>query len=113
MKPNTEDRRLATEDRLRAALTARAALVTHRDLHHGTPPQERGWGAHRVRLAALTLGMAAAVVAVCLLVLLPGSPLHPTPTRPAGPPGVSAPPAATRTPPTSPSATPPRVISRP
>lgn len=35
--PPTEDRHATTETRLRAALTARAALVTHRDLRREDP----------------------------------------------------------------------------
>ncbi|WP_335940630.1 hypothetical protein [Streptomyces sp. PTD5-9] len=94
MKPSAEDRRLATEDRLRAALAARAALVTHRDLRRGAPPQGHSWGMRRVRRVAFAaLGTAAAVAAVWLLVLLPGSPPAPAPAPapPARAPGISEP----------------------
>ncbi len=114
MKPNAEDRRSATEDRLRAALAARAGLVTHRDLRHDVPPQGRGWGVRRVQLVAFAvLGAAAAVLAVCLLVALPGGPSDRTPVQPAGTPGVSAPPTSTPTTPVGSSDASPRVTSRP
>ncbi|MFI6728315.1 hypothetical protein NRF20_19385 [Streptomyces sp. R-74717] len=114
MKPNAEDRRLATEDRLRAALAARAALVAHRDLCRYAPPQGRSWGVHRVRRVAFAaLGVAAAVVAVCLLVLLPGSPLDPAPAPPARAPGIDEPLPATPARPVGPSGADPRVSSRP
>ncbi|MFI8438850.1 hypothetical protein ACIGJO_34995 [Streptomyces sp. NPDC079020] len=114
MKPNAEDRHLATEDRLRAALAARAALVTHRDLRRAAPPQGRSWGVRRVRRVVLTaLGVAAAVVAVCLLVLLPGSPLDPAPVPPARPPGINEPLPASSALPVDPSGAGPRGHSRP
>ncbi|MEU5426146.1 hypothetical protein AB0H73_11125 [Streptomyces olivoreticuli] len=114
MKPHTEDRRFATEDRLRAALAARAALVTHHDLRRDAPPQGRTWGVHRVRRVAFAaLGVAAAVVAVCLLVLLPSSPRDPAPVPPAGTPGISEPPPSTPTRPVDPSAADPHVIGKP
>ncbi|MCX5201312.1 hypothetical protein OG897_07570 [Streptomyces sp. NBC_00237] len=69
-----------TEDRLRAAFAARAAQVTHADLRRAAPPHGPRWGVRRMRHVAYALvGAAAAVVAVCLLVLLPGSPLDPVP----------------------------------
>ncbi|WP_406505142.1 hypothetical protein [Streptomyces sp. NBC_00212] len=108
MKPNAEDRRFATDDRVRAALLARGALVTHADLRRDVPPQGRSWGVRRVRRVAFAaLGVAAAVVAVCLLVL-PGNPLDPAPAPPARTPGINEPP-----PTTGPSVIPPRVIGRP
>ncbi|MDH6130333.1 hypothetical protein [Kitasatospora sp. GP82] len=114
MKPNAEDRRIATEDRLRAALAARAALVTHRDLCRDVPPQGRSWGVRRVhRVAFAALGVAAAVVAVCLLVLLPGNPPDQAPARPAGTPGISEPPPSTPTRQVGPSDADPRVTGQP
>lgn len=114
MKPNAEDRRLATEDRLRAALAARAALVTHRDLRRDAPPQGRSWGVRRVRrMAFAALGVAAAVVTVCLLVLLPGSPLDPAPVPPARPPGINEPVPATSPRPVGPSGADPSVAYQP
>ncbi|MFJ9212779.1 hypothetical protein [Streptomyces sp. NPDC102264] len=96
MKQDAEDRRLATEDRLRAALAARAALVTHRDLRHDAPPQGRAWSMRRVRGVALAgLGVAAAVVAIYLSALLPGGPREPAPVPPARTPGITEPSAAT------------------
>ncbi|MFE4371639.1 hypothetical protein ACFRMN_26015 [Streptomyces sp. NPDC056835] len=93
MRPDAEDRRLATEERLRAALAARAALVTHRELRHEEPPQGRGWGVRRVRRAALAaLGVAAAGVAIYLSAQLPGGPRDPAPpVPPAGTPGITEP----------------------
>ncbi|MGA5133573.1 hypothetical protein ACPCTO_27605 [Streptomyces olivoreticuli] len=114
MKSDTEDRRFATEDRLRAALAARAALITHRDLRRDAPPQGRTWGVRRVRRVAFAaLGVAAAVVAVCLLVLLPSNPRDPAPVSPAGTPGISEPSPSTPTRPVDPSAADPHVIHRP
>ncbi|MFD7118757.1 hypothetical protein ACFWAA_17195 [Streptomyces sp. NPDC059922] len=96
MKQDADDRRLATEDRLRAALAARAALVTHRDLRPEEPPQGRGWSVRRVRGVALAgLGVAAAVVAIYLTALLPGGPREPAPVPPARTPGITEPSAAT------------------
>ncbi|MFD7223440.1 hypothetical protein ACFV9P_20845 [Streptomyces sp. NPDC059892] len=96
MKQDADDRRLATEDRLRAALAARAALVTHRDLRPEAPPQGRGWSVRRVRGVALAgLGVAAAVVAIYLTALLPGGPREPAPVPPARTPGITEPSAAT------------------
>ncbi|MFD9487245.1 hypothetical protein ACFWBX_25400 [Streptomyces sp. NPDC059991] len=113
MKPLAEDRRSAAEDRVRAALAARASLVTHHDLSHEAPPQGRSWGVRRVRgVAFAALGVAAAVVAVCLLVL-PGGPLAPAPAPPAHAPGISERPPSTPTDPVAPSAVDPRVITRP
>ncbi|MFJ2741802.1 hypothetical protein ACIO3O_19310 [Streptomyces sp. NPDC087440] len=91
-----------TEDRLRAALDARAALVTPRDLRRASPPEGRSWGLRRVRTVAYTVvGAAAAAVAVYLLVLLPGTPLDRTPVPPAHSPtvGVPTPPADRKVPP--------------
>ncbi|OAR22629.1 hypothetical protein A8W25_23770 [Streptomyces sp. ERV7] len=94
MKPLAQEDRFPAEDRVRAALAARASLVTHHDLSHEAPPQGRSWGVRRVRRVALAaLGAAAAVVAVCLLVL-PGGPAAPAPTPPARP-GVSEQPPST------------------
>ncbi|GGP33390.1 hypothetical protein [Streptomyces melanogenes] len=110
MKPLAEDGRSATEDRVRAALAARAALVTHRDLSHEAPPQGRSWGVRRVRRVAFAaLGVAAAAVTVCLLVL-PGGPA-PAQAPPAGTPGITEP--STPTDPVDPSGADPRVITEP
>ncbi|MFJ2788628.1 hypothetical protein ACIQCR_24365 [Streptomyces sp. NPDC093249] len=87
--PSAEERRSATEERLRAAFTARAALVTHRELRHAEPPRGRAWGTHRVRgLVVAGFGAAVAVAAAYLLVLSPG-PVGPrVPEPPARSPGV-------------------------
>ncbi|MFE0736082.1 hypothetical protein [Streptomyces sp. NPDC058855] len=93
--PYEEERRAATEERLRAALTARAALVTPHGLRPGMPPQGPEHGFRRRRAFAFAvLGAAAAVVAVCLWALLPADrpSLVPAPVRPAGPPAVTGPP---------------------
>jgi len=111
MKPNAEDRRSVTEDRLRTALAARAALVGYRDLRNDVPPRGRGWGVRRVRGVTLAaLGVAAAVVAVCLLVLLPGRPSDRAPVLPAGPPGSSAPSTSAPVRPAGPPAASPSVL---
>ncbi|WP_406058964.1 hypothetical protein OG462_18660 [Streptomyces sp. NBC_01077] len=94
MRPHAEGRQdplTVTEERLRAAFAARAALVTYRDLRHDEPPQGRSRGLRRVRgLAFASLGAVAAVAAAYLLVVLvPGSTVAPTPAPPARPPGIS------------------------
>ncbi|GAA3489550.1 MULTISPECIES: hypothetical protein [Streptomyces] len=87
-----------TEDRLRAALAARADQLTYSMLRRGEVPQGRTWGVRRVRGIAYAVVGAAAVVAVCLLVLLPHSPVNPTPVPPAQPPRVVDTPRPTTTP---------------
>ncbi|RSS51422.1 hypothetical protein [Streptomyces sp. WAC01280] len=106
--PPAEDRHATTETRLRAALTARAAQITHQDLRREDPPQGRGWTLRALRGPGLAaLAAAASVAAVCLLYLFPGSPLAPAPAPPARPPGITdpTPPTPAPTPP-SPAATP-------
>ncbi|MEV4943054.1 hypothetical protein [Streptomyces zaomyceticus] len=110
MRPRAEDRPTATEERLRAAFAARAALVTPRDLRRAAPPRGRSRGLRRVRGIALAgLGAAAAVAAAYFLVLTPGGPSAPVPAPPAGSPGVHDSPAVpTPTPaPAAPSVTDP------
>ncbi|MFB7516329.1 hypothetical protein [Streptomyces sp. NPDC056144] len=81
-----------TEARLRAALAARAAQVTHHDLRRQPPPTGRARGIRSAYGRGLAvLAVAATVAAVCLLTLLPGAPLAPTPVSPAGPPPVTDP----------------------
>ncbi|WP_395360975.1 hypothetical protein ACHGLA_14655 [Streptomyces sp. YH02] len=93
MRPRAEDPLTVTEERLRAAFAARAALVTYRDLRRDEPPEGRGWGLRRVRgVAFASLGAvaaAAAVAAAYLLFLVPSGTVSPTPAPPARPPGVS------------------------
>ncbi|MEU7019690.1 hypothetical protein ABZ990_03390 [Streptomyces sp. NPDC046203] len=105
MTPDTEHRRSGsgsgTEERLRAALAARAGLVTYRDLRHDAPPRGRSWGTHRIRRVAVTftvLGAAVAAVAAGVLALSPGTPPAPAPVLPAGTPGTGEPPVPTRGP---------------
>ncbi|MGW1511685.1 hypothetical protein [Streptomyces sp. NPDC002394] len=82
------------EERLRAALAARAALVTSRDLRRAAPPRGRRWGTRRVAsVACAVLGTAAAAAAVCALVLLPDGPVTPVPTPPARTPAVTGAPS--------------------
>ncbi|MFI8767996.1 hypothetical protein ACIGN6_24210 [Streptomyces sp. NPDC053792] len=105
------------EDRLRAAFAARAALVTSRDLRRAAPPRGRRWGTRRVRALAFTaLGAAAAVAAVCVLVLLPDGPVAPDPVLPARTPvHTDAPPVPTPAPevPVVPSVSAPRPVESP
>ncbi|GAA2077622.1 hypothetical protein GCM10009801_33840 [Streptomyces albiaxialis] len=64
--------RRGVEERLRAALDARAGLITPQSLPPGAPPGARRWGARHVRRTALAVaGAALATLALCLL-LLPG-----------------------------------------
>ncbi|MFF5286819.1 hypothetical protein [Streptomyces sp. NPDC013171] len=109
------------EERLRAALAARAALVTYRDLRGDAPPQGRGWGTHRVRAVAFAvLGAVAAVAAACLLALFPDGPAAPAPVLPARSPVITpAPPVHTPVPPlptpspSGPAVTEPRPVGSP
>ncbi|MFF7778500.1 hypothetical protein ACFZCG_29290 [Streptomyces tanashiensis] len=107
------------EERLRAALAARAALVTYRDLRRDAPPQGRRWGTHRVRAVAFAvLGAAAAVAAVCALALLPGRTATPDPVLPARSPspahtGAPAVPTPAPAPPAAPSVSAPRPVESP
>ncbi|MEF9883358.1 hypothetical protein [Streptomyces sp. P9-A4] len=87
--PSAGDHGSPVEERLRAALTARAALVTYRELRRDEPPRGRAWGTRRVRgLAFAGLGAAAAVAAAYLLGASPGGVLSPAPEPPARPPGI-------------------------
>lgn len=91
------------EERLRAALTARAALVTYHELRRAEPPQGRATGTRRVRaLAFAGLGAAGAVAAAYLLGAFPGGLLDPAPAPPARPPGIVERPTITPTPATTP-----------
>ncbi|MER7949013.1 hypothetical protein ABTY59_16655 [Streptomyces sp. NPDC096079] len=105
------------EERLRAALAARAALVTHRDLRRGAPPRGRRRGTRQVRAIALAvLGTAAAVAAVCVLALLPDGSKGPDPVLPARTPshvGTPPPPTPAPAPPGAPSVSWPRPVESP
>ncbi|MCX5391227.1 hypothetical protein [Streptomyces sp. NBC_00094] len=109
--PPAEDRHATTETRLRAALTARAALVTHQDLRRENPPQGRARTARALYGPGLAaLAAAAAVAAVCVLYLLPGGLLAPAPVQPARPPGITDPAPPTTAPTTPSPAAEPRVL---
>ncbi|MEU5434166.1 hypothetical protein AB0G73_12420 [Streptomyces sp. NPDC020719] len=85
------------DERVRAALAARAALVTHHDLRRDAPPQGRSWGVRRVRrVAYAVVGAAAAVTAAVYLLVLPGG--SPAPAPPAHAPGITEPAPSTPTP---------------
>ncbi|MGW4705887.1 hypothetical protein [Streptomyces sp. NPDC004285] len=105
------------EERLRAALAARAGLVTHRDLRRAEPPRGRRWGTRRVRaVASVVLGAAAAVAAVCVLTLLPDGAATPDPVLPArtpAPTGTPPVPTPAPAPPAAPSVTSPRPVGSP
>ncbi|MFB7240480.1 hypothetical protein ACFCXK_37540 [Streptomyces sp. NPDC056269] len=109
MRPRAEDPRTVTEERLRAAFAARAALVTYRDLRRDEPPEGRSWGLRRVRgVAFASLGAvaaAAAAAAAYLLLLVPAGTVSPTPAPPARPPGVSTSPVTPAPSPVAPSVT--------
>ncbi|WP_432588235.1 hypothetical protein ABVG11_24570 [Streptomyces sp. HD1123-B1] len=107
------DRPRAVETRLRAALDARARLITPHSLGPAAPPTGPAWGTRRIRrVAAGVLVAAAAVVAVCVLLLPTGSgPDRDRPAPPARDPRTSEAPATPRptpTPSTDPSASPSR-----
>ncbi|MFE0652869.1 hypothetical protein ACFVZH_30280 [Streptomyces sp. NPDC059534] len=87
--------RPATEDRLRAALTARASLLTPHDLRPAAPPGGRTWGTRRVHGAVLAAAVAAAV-AVLLTLVPTGTPTTSVP--PARNPSRSTAPAPPATP---------------
>ncbi|MCX5226667.1 hypothetical protein [Streptomyces sp. NBC_00233] len=117
MRPRAEDPLTVTEERLRAAFAARAALVTYRDLRRDEPPEGRSWGLRRVRGVAFaslgTVAAAAAVAAAYLFFLVPAGTLSPTPAPPARPPGVSKSPVAPTPSPVAPSVTGPGAAPEP
>ncbi|MFD3994812.1 hypothetical protein [Streptomyces sp. NPDC058548] len=117
MRPRAEDPLTVTEERLRAAFAARAALVTYRDLRRDEPPEGRSWGLRRVRgVAFASLGAvaaAAAVAAAYLLFLVPAGTVSPTPAPPARPPGVSESPVTPTPSPVAPSVTGPGAAPEP
>ncbi|MEU6933609.1 hypothetical protein [Streptomyces sp. NPDC046385] len=101
--PSAGDHDSPVEERLRAALTARAALVTYHELRRDQPPQGRARGTRRVRgLAFAGLGAAAAVAAAYLWGAFPGGLLSPDPAPPARPPGIVERPTPTPARPASP-----------
>ncbi|MFF5921869.1 hypothetical protein ACFY8C_26490 [Streptomyces flavochromogenes] len=117
MRPRAEDPLTVTEERLRAAFAARAALVTYRDLRRDEPPEGRSWGLRRVRgIAFASLGAvaaAAAVAAAYLLFLVPAGTVSPTPAPPARPPGVGESPVTPTPSPVAPSVTGPGAAPEP
>ncbi|AVH93732.1 hypothetical protein C5L38_00405 [Streptomyces sp. WAC00288] len=107
MTSDTGDRRVRTEERLRAALNARADLVTYHDLRRGVPPQGRSWGNRRIRRVSIAvLGAAAAAVAAGFLTLSPNAPQAPAPVLPASTPDTDTLAPSTPGPATSPTTSP-------
>ncbi|GAA1671378.1 hypothetical protein [Streptomyces yatensis] len=103
------------EERLRAALDARARLIDAHELSPYRPPTGPAWGTRRIRRVASTVAVAAAAAAAVAFLLLSGSPEDHRPTPPArdprtSPPATSVPSSHTGTPtrpsPTSPPGTP-------
>ncbi|MBU3865000.1 hypothetical protein KN815_13220 [Streptomyces sp. 4503] len=103
------------EDRLRAALDARARLIDAHELSPYRPPTGPAWGTRRIRRVVSAVAVAAAAAAAVAFLLLSGSPQDNHPAPPAGdprtsPPATSAPSSNTGTPtrpsPTSPPGTP-------
>jgi len=77
------------EDRLRAALDARARLISAHDLSPSRPPAGPAWGTRRIRRVVSAVAAAAAVAAAIAFLLLSGSPERPRPAPPARDPGVT------------------------
>ncbi|MFH9432205.1 hypothetical protein ACH4JZ_28455 [Streptomyces sp. NPDC017615] len=71
------------EDRLRAALEARARLISAHDLSPARPPAGRTWGTRRVRRVLPVAVAAAAAAAVVVLLLTSNTPDHSRPAPPA------------------------------
>ncbi|AQW50913.1 hypothetical protein ACIQPP_20530 [Streptomyces violaceusniger] len=103
------------EDRLRAALDARARLIDAHELSPYRPPTGPAWGTRRIRRVVSAIAVAAAAAAAVAFLLLSGSPEDNRPAPPArdprtSPPTTSAPSSSTGTPnrpsPTSPPAAP-------
>ncbi|MGA6157780.1 hypothetical protein ACPEIC_31010 [Stenotrophomonas sp. NPDC087984] len=105
------------EDRLRAALDARARLIDAHELSPYRPPTGPAWGTRRIRRVVSAVAVAAAAAAAVAFLLLSGSPEDNRPAPPARDPRTSPP--ATSVPsthgsptskpsPTSPPETPPR-----
>ncbi|MFJ6408903.1 hypothetical protein ACIQK9_25615 [Streptomyces hydrogenans] len=89
MNPSPGGAETRTEARLRAALAARAALLTPHDLRPAAAPEGRSWGVRRVYGAVLAAVAVAAAVAA--LTLLPAG-VAPSPAPPAQAPTRSVPP---------------------
>ncbi|MEW1773191.1 hypothetical protein [Streptomyces sp. NPDC086777] len=61
--------RTPVEERLRAALEARAQLLSAHDLSPARPPAGRAWGTRRIR-RVLSVAVAAAAVAAAAVILV-------------------------------------------
>ncbi|MEU1949129.1 hypothetical protein ACFW95_22190 [Streptomyces sp. NPDC059474] len=102
------------EDRLRAALDARARLIGAHELSPYRPPTGPAWGTRRIRRVVSAVAVAAAAAAAVAFLLLSGSPEDNRPAPPAGDPRTSPPTSVpssitgtpTRPSPTSPPGTP-------
>jgi hypothetical protein len=77
------------EERLRAALDARARLISAHDLSPARPPAGRAWGTRRIRRGGSALAGTAAVAATLAFLLLSGPPERSHPTPPARDPRIT------------------------
>ncbi|CDR09703.1 hypothetical protein [Streptomyces iranensis] len=97
------------EERLRAALDARARLIDAHDLSPYRPPNGPAWGARRIRRVVSAVAVTVAAAAAVAFLLLSGSPERPHPAPPARDPRPSPPatsvPSTNTAPPTRPSPT--------
>ncbi|GAA0896418.1 MULTISPECIES: hypothetical protein [Streptomyces violaceusniger group] len=80
-----------TEERLRAALDARARLIDAHDLSPYRPPTGPAWGTRRIRRVVSAVAVTVAAAAAVAFLLLSGSPERPHPTPPARDPRTSPP----------------------
>ncbi|GAA0933967.1 MULTISPECIES: hypothetical protein [Streptomyces violaceusniger group] len=100
-----------TEERLRAALDARARLIDAHDLSPYRPPTGPVWGTRRIRRVVSAVAVTVAAAAAVAFLLLSGSPERPHPAPPARDPRTSPPatsvPSSNTGPPTRPSPTSP------
>ncbi|MFE2444388.1 hypothetical protein ACWDHW_13825 [Streptomyces melanosporofaciens] len=79
------------EDRLRAALDARARLIDAHELSPYRPPTGPAWGTRRIRRVVSAVAVAAAAAAAVAFLLLSGSPEDNRPAPPARDPRTSSP----------------------
>ncbi|GAA1178695.1 hypothetical protein [Streptomyces rhizosphaericus] len=80
-----------TEERLRAALDARARLIDAHDLSPYRPPTGPVWGTRRIRRVVSAVAVTVAAAAAVAFLLLSGSPERPHPAPPARDPRTSPP----------------------
>ncbi|NEW71688.1 hypothetical protein [Streptomyces rhizosphaericus] len=80
-----------TEERLRAALDARARLIDAHDLPPYRPPTGPAWGTRRIRRVVSAVAVTVAAAAAVAFLLLSGSPERPHPAPPARDPRTSPP----------------------